>query len=101
MHVPAAVRVRAAAVAAALRDTPFTRTSPTGDIITMLAALGDGCFQTPPVADIAEIATCERDVVRMMPHPERVATPLLGSAPWMGLFASLLHGAPMLQGGSA
>ncbi len=104
---------------------PIHRASATGDIITMPVARGDGRYIAPAivvqalddngqvvrryvgdnpngaVVEIAGIANVERNVVVMMPHPERIANSSLGSALGMTVFASPLQGAPMLQGGSA
>ena len=40
--------------------------------------------------DIAGILNRERNVVFMMPHPERAADPLMGSSDGLGVFHSLL-----------
>jgi phosphoribosylformylglycinamidine synthase len=52
-------------------------------------------------ADIAGIANRERNVVGLMPHPERAADPLLGDASGAGVFASLVQCVQPLRGGSA
>ena len=106
-------------------DTPFTSAYPTGAIITVPIAHGEGRYvasdetlralevegrvvlryvgENPngSAADIAGITNAERTVVGMMPHPERAADPLLGGAPGAGVFASVLQCLPTLQGGSA
>jgi phosphoribosylformylglycinamidine synthase subunit PurQ / glutaminase len=44
-------------------------------------------------ADIAGVLSERRNVLGLMPHPERAADPLLGSTDGLGLFRSLLEGA--------
>lgn len=41
-------------------------------------------------ADIAGVLNAERNVLGMMPHPERACDPLLGGSDGLGLFRSLL-----------
>ncbi len=50
------------------------------------------------VDDIAAVCSAGRNVVGLMPHPERASDALLGSEDGRGLLASLLHAA---AGGSA
>jgi phosphoribosylformylglycinamidine synthase len=45
------------------------------------------------VDDIAGICSAGRNVVGLMPHPERASDPLLGSADGIGLLSSLLQAA--------
>ncbi len=45
------------------------------------------------VDDIAGICSAGRNVVGLMPHPERASDPLLGSADGLGLLSSLLQAA--------
>ncbi len=45
------------------------------------------------VDDIAGICSAERNVVGLMPHPERASDALLGSADGLGLLSSLLQAA--------
>ncbi len=45
------------------------------------------------VDDIAGICTAGRNVVGLMPHPERASDPLLGSSDGLGLLSSLLQAA--------
>jgi phosphoribosylformylglycinamidine synthase len=106
-------------------DTPFTCAYPTGAILRMPIAHGEGRYVAADdtlraleaegrvvlryvgdnpngsAADIAGITNAERTVVGMMPHPERAADPLLGGAPGAGVFASVMQCLPTLQGGSA
>lgn len=46
--------------------------------------------------DIAGIFNRERNVLGMMPHPERACDPLMGSVDGMGIFASMLESVPAL-----
>jgi phosphoribosylformylglycinamidine synthase len=106
-------------------DTPFTCACRAGAIITVPIAHGEGRYvasdetlraleaegrivlryvgENPngSVADIAGITNPERTVVGMMPHPERVADPLLGAAPGAVVFTSVMQCLPTFQGGSA
>jgi phosphoribosylformylglycinamidine synthase len=46
--------------------------------------------------DIAGILNRERNVLGMMPHPERACDSLMGSAEGLGIFESLLSSVPAL-----
>jgi phosphoribosylformylglycinamidine synthase I len=48
------------------------------------------------VDDIAGICSAERNVVGLMPHPERASDALLGSADGLGLLSSLLQAASVV-----
>jgi len=84
-------------------NTPFTSAAQRGQILTLPVAHGEGCYyaDTPLLAtlkaedrvvlryvdnpngsldDIAGICNERRNVMGMMPHPERAADNLLGSA---------------------
>ncbi len=104
------------------KPTPWTRAIPAGRILRMPIAHAEGCFvhedvaqlekegrvvfrycdptggETPeanPNGSMANIAgTCNArgNVVGLMPHPERAAEPVLGSADGRLLFESLLAG---------
>ncbi len=100
------VRVRVEAT-----DTPFTARYPRGATLTMPVAHGEGRYVADPATlerleaegrvvfrydgdnpngalhDIAGITNEGRNVVGMMPHPERAAEALLGSADGAALFA--------------
>ncbi len=114
---PVTVRVEAT-------DTPFTTAYPDGAIFDVPVAHGEGRFVAPPdVLDeleaehqvvlryvgenpngslryIAGITNRERNVVGMMPHPERAADPLLGNSTGSGVFDSLLQHVEVLGGGA-
>ena len=95
--------------------TVFSATYTVGDRLTIPVAHHEGCFFAPPpllarlqaedrivfryrtgdnpngsTADIAGICSQDRNVVGMMPHPERASEPLLGSADGRGIFESLI-----------
>jgi phosphoribosylformylglycinamidine synthase len=106
-------------------DTPCTGSYAKGDIITAPVAHGEGRFvagddtlreleaegrvvfryvganPNGSMADIAGICNRERNVVGLMPHPERAASPLLGNASGAGIFVSLMQCVQPLRGGSA
>jgi phosphoribosylformylglycinamidine synthase len=46
--------------------------------------------------DIAGILSRERNVMGMMPHPERACDPLMGSTDGLGVFESMLASIPAL-----
>jgi phosphoribosylformylglycinamidine synthase I len=48
------------------------------------------------VRDIAGILNHERNVLGMMPHPERACDPLMGSTEGLGIFESMLSAVPAL-----
>ena len=50
------------------------------------------------VADIAGVCNAERNVVGLMPHPERACHPLLGSEDGIVLMSSLLSAAGLAPG---
>ncbi len=95
-------------------QTPFTRGTKQGDLLRMPIAHAEGNYflddeglkrlegegqvlfrylNNPNGArnDIAGIVNAGRNVVGMMPHPERAAEALLGSADGLKLFQSLLQ----------
>lgn len=96
-------------------ETPFTREYAKGEIVNIPIAHGDGNYYcdaetlakleaggqivfrykagTNPngsVGDIAGICSENRNVVGMMPHPERAVSELLGSADGKRMFTSIL-----------
>ena len=112
---PVVVRVEAV-------DTPFTTAYAEGAIFSVPVAHGEGRFvaadgvldelegeqlvvlryvgENPngSLRDIAGITNRERNVVGMMPHPERAADPLLGESTGAGVFDSLLQHVEVLGG---
>jgi phosphoribosylformylglycinamidine synthase len=106
-------------------DTPCTVAYAKGAIITVPVAHGEGRYvagadtlreleaegrvvfryvganPNGATADIAGITNRDRNVVGLMPHPERAADPLLGNASGAGVFASLVQCVQPVRGGSA
>ncbi|HET7039919.1 MAG TPA: phosphoribosylformylglycinamidine synthase subunit PurQ [Gemmatimonadales bacterium] len=106
-------------------DTPCTAAYAKGAIITAPVAHGEGRYVAADetldeleaegrvvfryaganpngsARDIAGITNRERNVVGMMPHPERASDPLLGDASGAGVFNSLVQCVQPLRGGSA
>jgi phosphoribosylformylglycinamidine synthase len=93
-------------------DSPFTCAYARHQELLIPIAHGEGCYVAPEdvldeleaedriafryldnpngsLRDIAGILNRERNVLGMMPHPERAAEPLLGSADGLALFHSL------------
>ena len=114
---PVTVRVEAA-------DTPFSTAYEEGAIFEAPIAHGEGRYvASADVLDeledkrrvvlryvgenpngssnhIAGITNATRNVVGMMPHPERAAESLLGETRGAGVFASLVYHAEVLGGGT-
>ena len=114
---PVTIRVEAV-------DTPFTTAYSEGAIFDIPVAHGEGRFVAPSevldgleaehqvvlryvgenpngsLRDIAGITNRERNVVGMMPHPERAADSLLGESDGSGVFDSLTQHAEVLGGGT-
>lgn len=93
--------------------SPFTSTLTPGQRLVMPIAHGEGCYvadeatldeleaddriafrysENPNGAlrDIAGILSRERNVLGMMPHPERACDPLMGSTDGLGIFESIV-----------
>jgi len=98
-------------------DSPFTCAYRERQELLIPIAHGEGCYVAPEAVldeleaedrvafryldnpngslrDIAGILNRERNVLGMMPHPERAVEPLLGSADGLGLFHSLARCLP-------
>ncbi|MBI2536515.1 MAG: phosphoribosylformylglycinamidine synthase subunit PurQ, partial [Gemmatimonadetes bacterium] len=111
------VRVRVEAT-----DTPFTGAYPPGAIFEVPVAHGEGRYVAPAdelrvleedgrivlryldnpngsVHDVAGVTNPARNVVGIMPHPERVADPVLGSADGALVFRSLVQSVAFSRGG--
>lgn len=94
-------------------DSPFTCALQRGEIRTMPIAHGEGCYYADDrtldeleaedrvafryvdnpngsLRDIAGILSKERNVLGMMPHPERASDPLMGSTDGLGVFQSMV-----------
>lgn len=99
---------------AATGNSPFTNAIPEGKVLTIPIAHGEGCYiadqQTldeleseervafryvdnpnGSLRDIAGILSRERNVMGMMPHPERATEPLMGSSDGLLVFESLVR----------
>ena len=97
-------------------DSPFTSAARKGQILRMPIAHGEGCYfadertldeleaedrilfrydgnPNGSLRDIAGILSRERNVMGMMPHPERATEPLMGSSDGLTVFQSILSAA--------
>ncbi len=96
-------------------DSPFTAAAQKGQVLRVPIAHGEGCYfaddrtldeleaedrvvfryldnPNGSLRDIAGILSRERNVMGMMPHPERASDPLMGSADGLVVFQSLIRG---------
>ncbi|MCZ2079599.1 MAG: phosphoribosylformylglycinamidine synthase subunit PurQ [Bryobacteraceae bacterium] len=94
-------------------DSPFTNALEKGKVLRLPIAHGDGCYYADDrtldelededrvvfryadnpngsMRDIAGILNRERNVMGMMPHPERATEPLMGSTDGLGIFESMV-----------
>ncbi len=94
-------------------DSPFTRDAVQGQVLQLPVAHGEGCYIADDAAlnqleadgrvilryrdnpngslrNIAGIANEKRNVMGMMPHPERASDPLMGGTDGLVLLRSLL-----------
>lgn len=95
-------------------NSPFTNALVKGSTLTLPIAHGEGCYSADArtldeladedriafryatknpngsARDIAGILNAQRNVLGMMPHPERACDPLMGSVEGLGLFQSLV-----------
>ncbi|HWQ57144.1 MAG TPA: phosphoribosylformylglycinamidine synthase subunit PurQ [Bryobacteraceae bacterium] len=94
-------------------DSPFTNAAEKGQVLRMPIAHGEGCYfadertldeleaedriafryvdnPNGSLRDIAGILNRERNVLGMMPHPERATEPLMGSSDGLAIFRSLV-----------
>jgi phosphoribosylformylglycinamidine synthase subunit PurQ / glutaminase len=97
-------------------NAPFTSAAHKGEILRMPIAHGEGCYfaddrtldeleaedrvlfryldnPNGSLRDIAGILNRERNVMGMMPHPERATEPLMGSTDGPTIFESVLRAA--------
>lgn len=105
-------------------DTPFTCAFQRGALLTVPIAHGEGRFAAPvdvlreieaedrvvlryvgtnpngSVNDIAGVTNADRNVVGIMPHPERAADPLLGHSAGAKVFESMMRRARLPLGGT-
>jgi phosphoribosylformylglycinamidine synthase subunit PurQ / glutaminase len=103
----------------ATTDSPFTSKLKKGQVLHMPVAHGEGRYfadektldeleaedrvafryvdnPNGALRDIAGILNRERNVMGMMPHPERACDPLMGSIEGLGIFESMLSAVPAL-----
>lgn len=94
-------------------NSPFTSSARKGDVLTFPIAHGEGCYYADErtldeleaedrivfryvdnpngaVRDIAGILSRERNVLGLMPHPERATEPLMGSSDGLTVFRSMV-----------
>ena len=97
-------------------DSPFTSVARKGQTLRLPIAHGEGCYfadertldeleaedriafrydgnPNGSLRDIAGILSRERNVMGMMPHPERATEPLMGSSDGLTVFQSMLGAA--------
>jgi phosphoribosylformylglycinamidine synthase subunit PurQ / glutaminase len=97
-------------------NSPFTCAAERGEILRVPIAHGEGCYYADDrtldeleaedrvvfryldnpngsLRDIAGILNRERNVMGMMPHPERASDPLMGSSDGLVVFQSMLRAA--------
>jgi phosphoribosylformylglycinamidine synthase len=97
-------------------NSPFTSAAKKGQILRLPIAHGEGCYYADErtldeleaedrivfrytgnpngsLRDIAGILNRERNVMGMMPHPERATEPLMGSSDGLAVFQSMLQAA--------
>jgi|SRR5579884_1033781 len=100
-------------------NSPFTSALPKNGILRLPIAHGEGRYfanertldeleaedrvafrylENPngSMRDIAGILNRERNVMGLMPHPERACDPLMGSTDGLGILQSMLHSVPAL-----
>jgi phosphoribosylformylglycinamidine synthase len=100
-------------------DSPFTSKLHKGQLLRLPIAHGEGRYfadertldaleaedriafryvdnPNGSVRNIAGILSRERNVMGMMPHPERACDPLMGSTEGLGIFESLMSAVPAL-----
>jgi phosphoribosylformylglycinamidine synthase len=93
-------------------DSPFTNQARPGQVLTFPIAHGEGCYVADQrtldeleaedrvafryvdnpngsARDIAGLLSRERNVLGLMPHPERAADPLMGSVDGLTIFRSM------------
>ena len=98
----------------ATANSPFTNAAQPGDVLRMPIAHGEGCYfadertldeleaedrvafryvdnANGSLRDIAGILSRERNVMGMMPHPERATEPLMGTSDGLVVFRSMLE----------
>jgi phosphoribosylformylglycinamidine synthase subunit PurQ / glutaminase len=105
---------RPVALEVASTNSPFTHEASKGQHLTLPVAHGEGCYiaddsvldelaaedrialryvdnPNGSLRNIAGVLNKQRNVMGMMPHPERVADPLMGSTDGLTILQSLVH----------
>jgi phosphoribosylformylglycinamidine synthase len=100
----------------ATTNSPFTSSAETGQVLRLPIAHGEGCYiadertldeleaddrvafryldnPNGSLRDIAGVLNRERNVMGLMPHPERATEPLMGSSDGLVVFQSMLKAA--------
>ena len=103
---------------AATANSIFTSAIPPAAVLRIPMAHGEGCYYADErtldeleaedrvafryldnpngsLRDIAGVLSRERNVMGMMPHPERASDPLMGSADGLAVFRSMLQAFPV------
>jgi phosphoribosylformylglycinamidine synthase len=103
---------------AVTRDSIFTSAIQPGQVLRLPIAHGEGCYYADDrtldqleaedrvlfryldnpngsLRDIAGVLNRERNVMGMMPHPERASDPLMGSDDGLAIFRSVLNAMPV------
>jgi phosphoribosylformylglycinamidine synthase I len=101
-------------------NSPFTAAAERGEILRVPIAHGEGCYYADDrtldeleaedrvvfryldnpngsLRDIAGILNKGRNVMGMMPHPERAADPLMGSTDGLSILASMVRSASAVR----
>jgi phosphoribosylformylglycinamidine synthase I len=101
-------------------NSPFTASAERGEILRVPIAHGEGCYYADDrtldeleaedrvvfryldnpngsLRDIAGVLNKGRNVMGMMPHPERAADPLMGSTDGLSILASLVRSASAVR----
>ena len=95
-------------------NSPFTNVAEKGEILRLPIAHGEGCYYADDrtldqleaedriafryldnpngsLRDIAGVLSAGRNVMGMMPHPERATEPLVGSSDGLAVFQSMMR----------
>ena len=101
-------------------NTPFTAAAERGEILRVPVAHGEGCYYADDrtldeleaedrvvfryldnpngsLRDIAGVLNQQRNVMGLMPHPERAADPLMGSTDGLPILASIVRSAAAVR----
>lgn len=107
-------RCKPVTLVAGTANSPFTHAIPAGQELIIPIAHGEGCYTADErtldeleaedlvafryadnpngsLRDIAGVLNAQRNVMGMMPHPERATEPLMGSTDGLGVFHSLIQ----------